>query len=94
MSLIYFLHRVNCHIKYESGLKKFGAHSCRAPNVHQTLIEGAQNIVHQHYFHGNQYIQLLHHIFLAINKIKITCFYLQAITASQSVQVPHCSLHT
>ena len=50
MSLIYFLHRLNCHIKDESGLKKFGAHSCRAPNVHQTLIGGAQNIVHQHYF--------------------------------------------
>ena len=50
MSLVYFLHRLNCHIKDELGLKKFGAHSCRAPNVHQTLIGGAQSIVHQHYF--------------------------------------------
>ena len=30
-----------------TGLKKFVARSCRAPNVHQTLIGGAQNIVHQ-----------------------------------------------
>ena len=37
--------------KYASaGLKKFGACSCRAPNVHQTSIGGVQNIVHQHYF--------------------------------------------
>ena len=35
---------------YNSGLKKFGARLCRAPNVHQTSIGGARNIVHQHYF--------------------------------------------
>ena len=40
-------------------------------------------------FHGNQYILLLHYVFMAINKIKITCFDLQAITASWLVQVPH-----
>ena len=33
-----------------SGLKKFGARSCCAPNVHQTSIGGTRNIVHQHYF--------------------------------------------
>ena len=33
-----------------TGLKKFGARSCRAPNVHQTLIGGSWNIMHQHYF--------------------------------------------
>ena len=37
--------------KYASaGLKKFGACSCHAPNMHQTSIGGVQNIVHQHYF--------------------------------------------
>ena len=37
--------------KYASaGLKKFGACSCHAPNMHQTLIGGVQNIVPQHYF--------------------------------------------
>ena len=33
-----------------SGLKKFGARSFCAPNVHQTSIGGTRNIVHQHYF--------------------------------------------
>ena len=50
MSLIYFLHGLNCHIKDESGLKKFGARLRRAPNVHQTLIGGARNIVQYYYF--------------------------------------------
>ena len=45
-------------------------------------------------FHGNQYILLIHHVFMAVNKIKITCFNLQAMTASRSFLVPHCSLRT
>ena len=66
--------------------------------VHETCtkhrLEGHEISCTNIIFHGNQYILLLHHVFMAINKIKITCFDLQAMTASRSVQVPHCSLRT
>ena len=65
--------------------------------VHQTCtkhqLEGHKILCNNIIFHGNQYILLLHHVFTDINKIKITCFDLQAMTASQSVQVPQASKH-
>ena len=66
--------------------------------VHETCtkhrLEGHEISCTNIIFHSNQYVLLLHHVFMAINKIKITCFDLQAMTASRSVQVPHCSLRT
>ena len=66
--------------------------------VHQTCtkhrLEGHEILCTNIIFHGNQYILLLHHVFMAINKINITCFDLQAMTAFRLVQVSHCNLHT
>ena len=66
--------------------------------MHQTCtkhrLEGHEILCTNIIFHDNWYILLLHHVFMAINKIKITCFDLQAMTASRSVEVLHCSLHT
>ena len=73
-------------------------HLVHVCGVHQTCtkhrLEGHEISCTNIIFHGNQYVLLFHHVFMAINKIKITWFDLQAMTVSQSVQVPHCSLHT
>ena len=44
--IIYTLYIHYIHYYLLSELKKFGARSCRAPNVHQTSIGGARNTVH------------------------------------------------
>ena len=43
--IMYTLYIHYIHYYLLSELKKFGARSCRAPNVHQTSIGGARTIV-------------------------------------------------